>query len=294
MKIIRAEKMGFCFGVAGAINLCESILKTQENYNKAYILGMLVHNKNVVKDMESKGFITISEEDLILEKIKFEKKDLIIIRAHGTTEKIYDILKRSGIKIIDATCVFVKKIRETLIEAEKNGKEILFIGDKNHPEVKGIVSFGRNVNVLADYNEFLKFSVKENKEYCLLTQTTLNKEIFFKIKKNIENNYENIEIFSKICGATYERQIAVEKLAKEVDMVLIVGDLASSNTKKLYNLSKSINNKSYLIQNKNELNKKWLQNIKNIGITAGASTPEKVILEIEKDIRGNFDDKHGL
>ncbi|MGB0404854.1 MAG: 4-hydroxy-3-methylbut-2-enyl diphosphate reductase [Fusobacterium sp.] len=218
----------------------------------------------------------------------------MIIRAHGTTEEIYDILKRSEIKIIDATCIFVKKIRETLIEAEKNGKEILFIGDKNHPEVKGIVSFGRNVKVLANYDEFLDFEVEKNKKYCLLTQTTLNKEIFFQIKKNIENNYENIEIFSKICGATYERQIAVEKLAKEVDVVLIVGDLASSNTKKLYNLSKSINNKSYLIQNKSELNRKWLQNIKNIGITAGASTPEKVILEIEKDIRGNFDDKHGL
>lgn len=286
--------MGFCFGVAGAINLCESVIKTEKDYNKAYILGMLVHNKNVVEDMEKKGFITISEEDLISGKIKFEKKDLIIIRAHGTTEEIYDILKRSEIKIIDATCIFVKKIRETLIEAGKNGKEILFIGDKNHPEVKGIVSFGRNVKVLANYDEFLDFEVEKNKKYCLLTQTTLNKEIFFQIKKNIENNYENIEIFSKICGATYERQIAVEKLAKEVDVVLIVGDLASSNTKKLYNLSKSINNKSYLIQNKSELNRKWLQNIKNIGITAGASTPEKVILEIEKDIRGNFDDKHGL
>ncbi|MDP0506422.1 MAG: 4-hydroxy-3-methylbut-2-enyl diphosphate reductase [Fusobacterium sp. JB019] len=294
MKIIRAEKMGFCFGVAGAINLCESVIKTEKDYNKAYILGMLVHNKNVVEDMEKKGFITVSEEDLISGKIKFEKKDLIIIRAHGTTEEIYDILKRSEIKIIDATCIFVKKIRETLIEAGKNGKEILFIGDKNHPEVKGIVSFGRNVKVLANYDEFLDFEVEKNKKYCLLTQTTLNKEIFFQIKKNIENNYENIEIFSKICGATYERQIAVEKLAKEVDVVLIVGDLASSNTKKLYNLSKSINNKSYLIQNKSELNRKWLQNIKNIGITAGASTPEKVILEIEKDIRGNFDDKHGL
>lgn len=286
--------MGFCFGVAGAINLCESVIKTEKDYNKAYILGMLVHNKNVVEDMEKKGFITVSEEDLISGKIKFEKKDLIIIRAHGTTEEIYDILKRSEIKIIDATCIFVKKIRETLIEAGKNGKEILFIGDKNHPEVKGIVSFGRNVKVLANYDEFLDFEVEKNKKYCLLTQTTLNKEIFFQIKKNIENNYENIEIFSKICGATYERQIAVEKLAKEVDVVLIVGDLASSNTKKLYNLSKSINNKSYLIQNKSELNRKWLQNIKNIGITAGASTPEKVILEIEKDIRGNFDDKHGL
>lgn len=294
MEIIRANKMGFCFGVSGAISLCENIAKAKDKYSKAYILGMLVHNKNVVRDMEEEGFITISEEDLLSKKIKFKKKDLIIIRAHGTTEEIYDILKRSEIKIIDATCIFVKKIRETLIEAEKNGKEIIFIGDKNHPEVKGIVSFGRKVNILADYQEFSNFKVEKKIKYCLLTQTTLNKEIFFEIKKKIENNYENIEIFSKICGATYERQIAVEKLAREVDIVFIVGDLASSNTKKLYNLSKSINKRSYLIQDKLELKKEWLQNIERIGITAGASTPEKIILEIEKDIRGNFDDKHGI
>ncbi|MFA6708578.1 MAG: 4-hydroxy-3-methylbut-2-enyl diphosphate reductase [Fusobacterium sp.] len=294
MKIIRANKMGFCFGVSGAINLCENISADRELYDKTYILGMLVHNKNVVKDLEKKGFITISEEDLLLKKVQFKKKDLIIIRAHGTTEEIYDILKRSEIKIIDATCIFVKKIRETLIEEEKNRKEIIFIGDENHPEVKGIVSFGKHVNVLANYEEFLNFKVKTNKKYCLLTQTTLNKEMFFKIKKKIENNYENIEIFSKICGATHERQIAVEKLARKVDVILIVGDLASSNTRKLYDLSKTINNRSYLIQNKNELKKEWLKNIETIGITAGASTPEKIILEIEKDIRGNFDDKHGL
>lgn len=127
-----------------------------------------------------------------------------------------------------------------------------------------------------------------------MTQTTLNKELFFQIKDYVTANYTNIEIFSKICGATYERQKAVEKLAKEVDMVLIVGDNKSSNSKKLYEISESVNKKSYLIQDLTELNCSWFDNVQKVGITAGASTPEEIILEIENKIRGIFDDKHGL
>ena len=294
MEIRRAEKMGFCFGVSGAINLCNKIIEQKIFEENLFILGMLVHNKYVTSNMEKKGFTTLLEEDLKLGKIKLNKKDTVIIRAHGTTKEIYDILEKEKVKIYDATCVFVERIRKALIEAEKNEKKIIFIGDKYHPEVKGIVSFGKNVTIVNSFEEFKELSIKENDKYCLLTQTTLNKELFFKIKEYVNNNYKNIEIFSKICGATYERQKAVEKLAEEVDLVLIVGDNKSSNSKKLYEISKSINEKSYLIQDKTELNYSWFSNIEKIGITAGASTPEEIILEIEKEIRGTFDDKHGL
>lgn len=286
--------MGFCFGVAGAINLCEKIFSEKNSEGNIYILGMLVHNKNVTSDMEKKGFITLSEENLKSGKIKLDKKDTIIIRAHGTTKEIYDILEKEKVKVYDATCVFVERIRKALIEAEEEGKKIIFIGDKNHPEVRGIVSFGKNVSIVNSFKEFKEVSIKDNEEYCLLTQTTLNKEVFFEIKDYIVENYGNIHIFSKICGATYERQKAVEKLAKETDIVIIVGDKASSNSKKLYEISKEINERSYLIQDKTELEEDWFHNVENIGITAGASTPEKIILEIENEIRGIFDDKHGL
>ena len=294
MEIIRAEKMGFCFGVKNAINLCNNLIKKKNFLGNIFILGMLVHNKNVTKSMEEKGFITLPEEDLETGKVKLTEKDIIIIRAHGTTKGIYDILEREKVKIYDATCVFVEKIRKTLIESEKNGKKIIFIGDKFHPEVKGIVSFGHDVVVLDSFEELKNFSIDEKAEYTLLTQTTLNKELFFKIKDYVEKNYKNIEIFSKICGATYERQKAVEKLAEITDIVLIVGDKKSSNTKKLYEISKTINNKSYLIEDSSYLKSSWFTNVKKIGITAGASTPEEIILDIEKDIRGTFNDKYGL
>lgn len=123
MEIIRAEKMGFCFGVAGAINLCNNILKEKKFEENYFILGMLVHNKRVTSDMEKKGFRTLSEEDLKDKKVNLTKKDVVIIRAHGTTRQIYDILEKEKVKIYDATCIFVERIRKALIEAESKGKK---------------------------------------------------------------------------------------------------------------------------------------------------------------------------
>ncbi len=294
MRIQRAKKMGFCFGVSGAVELCEDIaLNNAKDYKNIYILGMLVHNKAVIQDMKDMGYNIISEEEVLKEET-LTKEDLIIIRAHGTTKDIYNKLHNSGAKIYDATCVFVKKIKEALVEAERHNREIIFIGDINHPEVKGIVSFGKNIHVFPSYDTFLKFQIKDDVNYTLLTQTTFNKEEFFKIKDFIVANYTNIEIFSKICGATYERQQAVEEIAKTSDIVLIIGDITSSNSKKLKEISMIHNPRSYMIQHFNEIDPSWFNDVEIVGITAGASTPEKLIIEIEKYIRGNFDDKHGL
>lgn len=295
MIIKRADKMGFCFGVSGAVNLCEKIAQNNNNFpQKMYILGMLVHNKTVINDMNEKGFELLKEEELLSRKINLTKKDVLVIRAHGTTKEVYSFLEKSECQIYDATCVFVERIRNALVEAENKGNHIIFIGDKNHPEVKGIISFGKNIDVVASFEDFLDFKIDLSKRYTLLTQTTFNKEIFFKIKDYILEKYNNIEIFSKICGATYERQKAVEKLANECDVIIIVGDKASSNSKKLFEISNEINKNSYLIENLSQLDSNWFDNVSSVGITAGASTPEKIIIEIEKFIRGNFDDKHGL
>lgn len=295
MIIKRADKMGFCFGVSGAVNLCEKIAQNNKNFpQKMYILGMLVHNKTVINDMKEKGFELIKEEELLSGEINLTKNDILVIRAHGTTKEVYNFLKKSDCQIYDATCIFVEKIRNALIEAENKGNHIIFIGDKNHPEVKGIISFGKNIDIIASFEDFLDFKIDLSKRYTLLTQTTFNKEIFFKIKDYILEKYNNIEIFSKICGATYERQRAVEKLASECDVIIIVGDKASSNSKKLFEISNEINKNSYLIENLSQLDSNWFDNASSVGITAGASTPEKIIIEIEKFIRGNFDDKHGL
>lgn len=287
MEIIRAKHMGFCFGVAGAIDICYKISKDEKNIGKnIYILGMLVHNEHVVKNLEDQGFKVIEEIDILQGKDPLKAGDIIIIRAHGTSKKIFQILNEKNVEIHDATCIFVTQIRKTLVEMEKKGYDILFIGDKNHPEVKGIISFGKRVTICEDLEELQNTHIDRNKEYCLLTQTTLNKKKLEKIKSYLENNYLNVKILDKVCGATQVRQEAVEELAQKVDMLIVVGGKTSSNTKKLYEISSNLNPNTYLIQDENDLKKEWFEGKEKIGITAGASTPEEIVIKIENQIRG--------
>jgi 4-hydroxy-3-methylbut-2-en-1-yl diphosphate reductase len=280
LEIIRAEKMGFCFGVQEAIKTVEERIKKSKG-SKIYILGMLVHNKEVMNELEKKDIEIVEEENIQT----INAGDTVVIRAHGTTKKIYEELEKKGVVIYDAACVFVKKSRKIISEMEEKGYETIFIGDKNHPEVIGIVSYGKRVTIFSDLEELKQFIPIAEKKYIILAQTTLNKNLFFEIKKYLFDRYNNIEFGDTICGATYERQIAVEKLAKEVDILLVVGGYNSSNTKKLYNIGKEINGSTYLIETKEDLKAEWLINKEKVGITAGASTPEKSIIEIENFIR---------
>lgn len=286
MEIIRAEKMGFCFGVKKAVETCYEI--SRKSTFKKYILGMVVHNKDVVKEMENIGFTMVNEKDIIEGKDSLKKGDIIVIRAHGTTSQIIDILEKKEVEIHDATCIFVDKIKKILIEREKLGDEIIFIGDKEHPEVKGIISFGKKINVFKNLEELKESSLNKSKRYSVLTQTTLNKSKFLEIKEYLEKYYSNAQIFDRICGATSERQEATKKLANICDIIIVIGDLKSSNSKKLLEVAKAENPNSYLVQNDEELDMTIFSENMKIGITAGASTPEDIIKKIENKIRGNF------
>ena len=286
MEIIRAKKMGFCFGVKKAVETCYEVVKEKDK--KKYILGMVVHNKDVVKEMQDIGFEIVEEEKILNKQDSLKKGDIVVVRAHGTTSEIMEILKEKQVEIHDATCIFVDKIKEILIEREDLGDEIIFIGDKEHPEVKGIISFGKNINIFKDLEELEGSLLNKSKKYSVLTQTTLNKKKFLEIKDYLQKNYSNAQIFDRICGATSERQEATRELAEKTDLVLVIGDLKSSNSKKLLEVALSINPNSYLIQNETELNMDLIKENMKIGITAGASTPEEIIKKIENKIRGNF------
>lgn len=283
VEVIRAEKMGFCFGVKNAVDSCYELVSQFPDRDK-YILGMVVHNKIVVKEMENLGFKIVTEEEILEDKDNLKENDILIIRAHGTTRQILNKLIDKKINIIDATCIFVKKIKEILVEEEKQGNEIIFIGDENHPEVKGIISYGEKVKVFKDIEQFKNFDVDVNKNYVLLTQTTLNKSKFQKLVDYIDEKYRNIKIYNRICGATGERQEATKNLAKKVDVMIVIGDLKSSNSKKLLEVALEYNKNSYLIQNEDELRLEDINGANSIGITAGASTPESIIEKIEKKL----------
>ncbi len=286
-EVIRAKEMGFCFGVKGAVELAEELAETRKD-KKIYMLGMLVHNEHVIDKLKSKGVEILEEADLLEGRDNLAEGDIVVVRAHGTIKPVYDKLLERKAEIHDAACIFVTTIRKTLQEKEREGYEILFLGDINHPEVRGIISFGKTVRVIEGIEELKATKIEDEKKYALLTQTTLNKNKFLEVKKYIESNYHNIDIFDKICGATYVRQKAVEELAKEVDLVLVVGGKKSSNTKKLYEISKRINLNTYLVQDETSLDRSWFEKVKRVGITAGASTPEEVIVKIENIIRGTI------
>lgn len=291
MEIIRAKHMGFCFGVGKAIDICREVINSEENKkNKVYILGMIVHNETVVEKLKKEGFLEITEEDILEGKDILQKDDIVIVRAHGTTKKIFDILNNKGIKIVDATCIFVNVIRKTLVEMEKQGNEIIFIGDKEHPEVKGIMSFGKKVKIYMNLEELKKATILPEKKYCLLTQTTLNKKKLNEIKSYLEKFYKNVKILDKVCSATQVRQEAVTELAKTVDILIVIGGKNSSNTRKLYEISSEINKSTYLVEKVEDLKIGWFEKKEKVGITAGASTPEEIIIEIENWIRGIFNE----
>lgn len=285
MEIIRAKYMGFCFGVLEAINVCNSLV---EEKGKKYILGMLVHNKQVVEDMQRKGFKLVTEEELLQDVDSLKENDIVVIRAHGTSKKVHEKLKERKVKVFDATCIFVNKIRQEIEIANEKGYSILFMGDRNHPEVKGVISFADDIQIFESYEEATKLKIDLDKTYLLSTQTTLNKRKFEEVKKFFKENYKNVIIFDKICGATAVRQKAVEDLAVKVELMIVVGDTKSSNTKKLYEISKKLNDDTYLIENEEQLNLDIFSGKKVVGITAGASTPEETIMNIEKKIRGIY------
>ncbi|WP_320047277.1 4-hydroxy-3-methylbut-2-enyl diphosphate reductase [uncultured Ilyobacter sp.] len=288
MEVIRAEKMGFCFGVREAVELSEA-LSIKEKDKRIFMLGMLVHNEHVIEDLRKKGIEILKEGTLLKNEDDLKEGDIVIIRAHGTTKEIYARLEEKKVEIHDAACSFVTEIRNTLVEMEKKGYDTIFIGDRNHPEVKGIISFGERVYTFKDLDELVDSGIDKNGKYAVLTQTTLNKNSFEKVREYINNYFPNAEIFNKICGATFVRQKAAGKLAGEVDLVLVIGGKKSSNTRKLYDISKGINPNTYLIQEAEDICTDWLAGMKKVGITAGASTPEEIIIKIENKLRGIID-----
>ncbi len=287
IEIIRAEHMGFCFGVREAVDEVHKYVDV--NKGQIYVLGMLVHNEFVIEKLLNKGVIFVSEEEVINEETPLKKGDMVIIRAHGTTQNVQKKLLEIGVKLIDMACIYVKSARDQVVIWEQRGYKSVFIGDKDHPEVKGITSYGMKPLIFSSLDELKNSDLDINEKWVFLFQTTYNKFIFQEINDYIINKFINYKVVKTICGATHQRQTAIEKLSQEVDAVFIIGSEQSSNTKKLYQISKKINEKSYLIKNKEDIEKYMLEGVTKVGVSAGASTPEELIAIIENKIKELID-----
>ncbi|WP_027399311.1 bifunctional 4-hydroxy-3-methylbut-2-enyl diphosphate reductase/30S ribosomal protein S1 [Anaerovorax odorimutans] len=273
MEIKLAKHSGFCFGVREAIKKTESIIKKyQGTERRIYTCGPLIHNKAVTDELLEKGVGIISKPH------EAEKGDLVIVRSHGEPKKFYEISEDMGLEVIDATCPFVRRIHELVHEAKNQGQNVVVIGNKEHPEVVGINGWCDNKAYIV---ESLKEAMEVNEDnLCIVAQTTITKECFDEIVNYFEKNKEMVKVYNTICNATTERQKSCMEIAKKSDIMIIIGGNHSSNSKKLYSISKKYCGKTYFVENKEDLPLKEVEKCNRIGVAAGASTPERIIKEV--------------
>lgn len=284
MEITVAKSAGFCFGVKRAVDETYKIL-SENSGKKVYSIGPLIHNEIVTTDLKSKGLCELNDID----DIKDLRKETVIIRTHGTLKSIIDILEVNGNKIIDLTCPFVKKIHNLVSEYSEKAYKIIVVGDKNHPEVMGIVSRAKSdIFVIINESDIKALKIAPNDNILVVFQTTTNVNNAQKLVDILGNLFYNIKIVNTICNATQNRQDEVKSLAENSDVMLIIGSVSSSNTKKLYEISKENCEKSYLLSNASDTKNINIKKDDKVGVSAGASTPENLIEEIINNVRNEF------
>lgn len=274
MEVVLAKTAGFCFGVKRAVELA---YKEAENGHNVYTFGPIIHNDEVVNDLASKGVQLIHTK----EELKRITEGTIIIRSHGVSKEIYDIINTQGLKLVDATCPYVLKIHRIVNEYSEKGHHIVIIGNADHPEIEGIMGWCKNnCTVIKDKEEAENLQIPEGKSICIVSQTTFNYKKFQDIVEIISKKGYDINVLNTICNATEARQTEVQELAKASEAMIVIGGQHSSNTQKLYEIAKSKCENTYYIQTLRDLDLDKIKSFRSVGITAGASTPNNIIKEV--------------
>ncbi len=278
MEITVAKSAGFCFGVQRAV---DSVYKElEENSGKIYTFGPIIHNEQVVEDLNKRGIEVIDT----VEQLKEIKEGTVVIRSHGVAKEIYDILEQQKLKMVDATCPFVKKIHNIVLDESNNGKTIIIIGNDNHPEVEGIKGWvNGEVIVINKEEQIEKLSLPEQTKACIVSQTTFNHNKFKYLVEIIRKKGYDITVVNTICNATHVRQVEARKISSKVDGMIVIGGKNSSNTQKLYDICRNECENTFYVQTVKDLNLHELKSLKSIGITAGASTPKNIIEEVRTE-----------
>ena len=280
MKVIKAKTAGFCFGVKRAVDTVYKQVDTK--CGQIYTYGPIIHNEEVIKDMRDKGVIVLrSEEDLDM-----ISQGTVIIRSHGVEKRIYEKIEQKGLRIVDATCPFVKKIHNIVSKHSEMGENIIIIGNPEHPEVQGIKGWaGDHVEVFQTKEEAENYSCEQGKKICIVAQTTFNYNKFKELVEILEKKSYDVSVLNTICNATKERQTEAESIAESVDAMIVIGDKHSSNTQKLVEICRKACDNTYYIQTLDDLDLNQLGSVETVGITAGASTPNNIIEEVQNNVR---------
>lgn len=274
MEVIKIRPQGFCKGVINAIKSLNDVLPDVKN--DVYMLGGLVHNEHIINAYKEKGIVQINDYSNI-------NDGTIIITAHGLSNKRRNEIINKGLNIIDTTCVEVKKIQDIIFKKEKDNYSIIYYGAKNHPECKAILEDHLDIYLIESINDIYKLNISNDKIF-FASQTTASYNDCLVIEDLLKKKYPNIEMIKDICNATKMRQLALIEKSKSCDFILVIGDKKSNNTNQLVNIAKTYT-KASLIENISDLKNIDLSNVKRLGITAGASTPNILVDEIIKTIK---------
>lgn len=276
MQVLLAEKYGFCFGVKRAIKITEKIAK---NNPHTLTIGPLIHNPLEIKRLQNDFGVQVEEDINHLGESKN-----VVIRTHGITKQNLAALQQKGVEITDATCPFVTKPQKIVEEMSKEGYHIVIFGDSTHPEVRSVMSYSIEQPIVVGNLEQMKNIEKIPKKIAIVSQTTKQIEKFSEIVQYLISHSSEVRVFNTICNATFENQKATKNLSQKADIMVIVGGKTSSNTKQLFLIAKKHCKDSYLVENEQDIQEEWFIGKKICGITAGASTPNWVIKNVEAKI----------
>jgi 4-hydroxy-3-methylbut-2-en-1-yl diphosphate reductase len=277
MKINLAKSAGFCFGVKRALDIA---FQTAGSGKKVFMLGDIVHNEDVIKEVRKSGIKKIY-------RLSRGKGNILLIRAHGACIATLKKAAAAGYRIVDATCPMVKEIHKIAKGKERDGYTVIIIGDRKHDEVHGIIGQLKNKAVVIDASGKIPLGkIKGIKKAAVLSQSTQNLEKVTAIVKKLKRHIKEVKFFNTICLPTRIKQQEIKILPRKNDIMIIIGSKTSANTRRLFEISRALNKRTYWIRSEQEINPVWFKNAKTAGITAGASTPEwitkKVIGYIKK------------
>jgi 4-hydroxy-3-methylbut-2-enyl diphosphate reductase len=279
MEIIVAKNTGLCYGVKRAMEMAKSTRRRR--LGKVLTLGELIHNPQVIAQLENQGIYSTEDPESA-------EKGTIIIRSHGVAPEVYRRLKRKKIEIIDATCPIVKKIQKLVARLAKRSVEIVIVGNRRHPEIRGLIGYsGRKSRIVE--NEAQARDLPHRRKRAVLAQSTQDVFVFGRVVAALLEKTAELEVYNTICRSTRIRQKSTSDLASRVDVLFIVGGKNSSNTNRLYEISRRILKNTHFIENAGQIAPRFLKGATRIGISGGASTPPEAITEVMARIRNSFE-----
>jgi len=284
MEVRLAKSAGFCFGVNKAMEKVYEQIDRADG-KKIYTYGPIIHNEEVVKELASKGVEVIES----LEELTDREKGVLIIRSHGVAKEVSEKMEEAGFMVVDATCPFVKRIHNIVQKESALGKKIVIIGNPGHPEVEGIKGWcAGKAFIIETIQEAEEFEAARDEQICIVSQTTFNYNKFKDIVEIFEKSGYDINVVNTICNATQERQTEAQEIAAQADAMIVIGGTHSSNSKKLYEICKGECENTHFIQTLDDLHLELPKSVRLVGITAGASTPNNIIEEVQNYVRLNF------